>query len=209
VFRLFKHYVPYAVLFLALVDLALLLSAAEMAWVVRARQIGMEVEPVALRYWPLLNFAVTLQLAMVAVGVYGTDAFQSLRFAAARLVVAICLGVIFLSVVYFTLPGYTLWRSNSLYAMGFAFVFLISVRVLLARMFGSQAFKRRVLVLGAGQRAARLGRLGAERATSFLVVGHIDMGDCESVVATAVPRAAIDERSRARARRAAQGDACR
>ena len=191
--RLFKHYVPYAVLFLALVDLALLLSAAEMAWVVRARQIGMEVEPVTLRYWPLLNFAVTLQLAMVAVGVYGTDAFQSLRFAAARLVVAICLGVIFLSVVYFALPGYTLWRSNSLYAMGFALVFLISVRFLLARMFGSEAFKRRVLVLGAGQRAARLGRLGADRATSFLVVGHIDMGDCESVVATAVPRAAIDD----------------
>ncbi|UVO55464.1 TIGR03013 family XrtA/PEP-CTERM system glycosyltransferase [Sphingomonas sp. SUN039] len=191
-FRLFKHYVPYAVLFLALIDFALLFGAAEAAWVVRARQIGMGVDPIAVRYWPLVNFAVTLQLAMIAVGVYGSDAFHSLRFAAARLVVAICLGVIFLSVVYFALPGYTLWRSNSLYAMFFAFVLLVSVRMVLGRMFGTEAFKRRVLVLGAGQRAARLGRLGAERATSFSVVGHIDMGDCEPVVATAVPRAAID-----------------
>ena len=192
-FRLFKHYVPYAVLFLALIDLVLLLLAAEAAWVVRARQIDMGIDPIALRYWPLVNFALALQLAMIAVGVYGTDAFHSLRFAAARLLVAICLGVIFLSVVYFMLPGYTLWRSNSLYAMAFAFVLLVSVRALLGRMLGSEAFKRRVLVLGAGQRAARLGRLGAERATSFTVVGHIDMGDCVAVVGTAVPRSAIDD----------------
>ncbi len=192
-FRLFKHYVPYAVLFLALIDMVLLLFAADAAWVVRARQIGMAVDPIGLRYWPLVNFAIALQLAMVAVGVYGSDAFHSLRFAAARLLVAICLGVIFLSVVYFLLPGYTLWRSNSLYAMAFAFVLLVAVRMMLAQTLGTEAFKRRVLVLGAGQRAARLGRLGAERATSFSVVGHVDMGDCAPVVGTAVPRAAIDD----------------
>jgi sugar transferase (PEP-CTERM system associated) len=193
VFRLFKHYVPYTVLLLALLDFALLLVAAELAWVVRARQIGMAVEPVAERYWPIVNFALALQLAMISVGVYGTDAFQSLRFAAARLLVAISLGVIFLSVIYFLLPdGFTLWRSNSLYAMIIAFVLLVAVRVALGRMLGSSAFKRRVLVLGAGQRAARLGRLGAAPGASFAIVGHIDMGDCEPVVATAVPRAAIE-----------------
>ncbi len=192
-FRLFKHYVPYAVLFLAVIDLALLVVAADAAWVVRARQIGMAVDPIAMRYWPLINFALALQLAMVAVGVYGSDAFHSLRFAAARLMVAICLGVIFLSVIYFMLPGYTLWRSNSLYAMAFAFVLLVSIRTVLGQTLGTEAFKRRVLVLGAGQRAARLGRLGAERATSFSVVGHVDMGDCTPVVGTAVLRAAIDD----------------
>ena len=190
-FRLFKHYVPYAVLLLALVDLALLLISAEAAWVIRARQIGMAVDPLATRYWPIVNFALTLQLAMIAVGVYGTDAFQSLRFAAARLMVAICLGVIFLSVVYFALPGLTLWRSNSLYAMFIAFLLLVSVRGVLGKMLGSAAFKRRVLVLGAGQRAARLGRLGLERASGFIVVGHIDMEDCECVVPTAIVRGKI------------------
>ena len=191
-FRVFKHYVPYAVVLLALVDFILLLIAAETAWVVRARQIGMTVEPIALRYWPIINYAIALQLAMVAVGVYGTDAFQSLRFAAARLLVAISLGVIFLSVIYFALPGYTLWRSNSLYAMAFTFILLVSVRGLLGQMLGGETFKRRVLVLGAGQRAARLGRLGANRSASFSVVGHIDMGDCDVVVATAVLRSAIE-----------------
>ena len=187
-FRLFKHYVPYAVLLLAVVDLVLLLLSAELAWIVRANQIGMTVGPIVDRSWPVINFALALQLAMVAVGVYGTDSFQSLRFAAARLLVAICLGVIFLSVVYFALPGATLWRSNSLYAMFIAFVLLVSVRAVLGRMLGSTAFKRRVLVLGAGQRAARLGRLGIERASGFTVVGHVDMGDCECIVPIAIAR---------------------
>ena len=190
-FRLFKHYVPYAVLLLAGVDVVLLLVAAEAAWILRAQQIGMAVAPLATRYWPIVNFALTLELAMIAVGVYGPDAFQSLRFAAARLLVAICLGVIFLSVVYFALPGLTLWRSNSLYAMMIAFVLLVTVRAMLGTMLGSAAFKRRVLVLGAGQRAARLGRLGSERASGFIVVGHVDMEDCACVVPTAIAKGKI------------------
>ena len=157
-FRVFKHYVPHAVLLLALFDFMLLIGAAELAWVIRARQIDMFVDPAVTRLVPLVSFALSLQFAMIAVGVYGVDSLQSLRFASARLLVAICLGVIFLSVVYFAIPGATLWRSNSLYAMGIAYVFLVAVRALLGKALGSETFKRRVLVLGAGQRADRLRR---------------------------------------------------
>jgi sugar transferase (PEP-CTERM system associated) len=194
-FRLFKHYVPYAVLLLALFDFVLLLVAAELAWVVRARQIGMFVDPAINRALPLLNFALSLQCAMMAVGVYGTDSFQSLRFASARLLVAICLGVIFLSLVYFAIPGATLWRSNSLYAMVIAYILLVGIRVLLGKTLGSETFKRRILVLGAGKRADRLRRLGEAKGASFTVVGHIDMGDVPSVIPTAVPRELIDNLS--------------
>src|SRR3546814_15096987 len=90
---------------------------------------------------------------MVAVGVYGTEPLQSLRFATARLLVAISLGVIFLSFIAFVGPGATLWRSNSLYAMTFAFLLLIFLRILLGPFIGCEAFKRRLLVRGAGPRA--------------------------------------------------------
>jgi sugar transferase (PEP-CTERM system associated) len=194
-FRLFKHYVPYAVLLLALFDFALLFLSAEAAWVIRARQIDMGIDPIGTRAIPLLSFALALQCAMIAVGVYGVDAFQSLRFACARLLVAICIGVIFLSAIYFWLPGKTLWRSNSLYAMAIAYFALIAIRVLLGRMLGSETFKRRILVLGAGKRADRLRRLGDAKGAGFTVVGHIDMGDVASVIPTAVPRSAIENLS--------------
>jgi sugar transferase (PEP-CTERM system associated) len=194
-FRLFKHYVPYAVLLLALFDFVLLLGAAELAWVIRARQIGMFVDPTSTRLMPLVSFALALQFAMIAVGVYGVDSIQSLRFASARLLVAICLGVIFLSAIYFWIPGKTLWRSNSLYAMFIAWFLMIGIRALLGRTLGSETFKRRILVLGAGKRADRLRRLGDAKGAGFTVVGHVDMGDVTSVIPTAVSRTLIDNLS--------------
>src|SRR5579862_4737024 len=127
--RLFKHYVPHAVLLLGLLDFLLLIAAAEGGWILRAHQIGMDVGQIYDRVGPLLSFAVALQVAMLAVGVYGVDATQSIRFATARLLVAISLGVIFLSVMHFLTPDMTLWRSNSLYAMGLSFILLITLRL--------------------------------------------------------------------------------
>jgi sugar transferase (PEP-CTERM system associated) len=195
VFRLFKHYVPYAVLLLGLFDFALLIGAAEAGWVLRAHQIGMHVAPMTTRVGPLLSFAVALQTAMIAVGVYGTESLQSLRFSTARLLVAVSLGVIFLSVMFFALPGMTLWRSNSLYAMVFAFFMLFFIRLLLGSMLGGEAFKRRLLVLGAGHRANRIRQLSEKPGAGFTVVGHVAMDDCEQVIPSAIHRKHIENLS--------------
>ena len=115
--RVFKHYVPNAVLLLGLLDLVLLLMAAEAGWQLRAGQIGMATEPIHTRIPQLLSFAIPLEIAMVAVGAYGPGAIQSVRYATARLLVAVSLGVIFLSVIFFLVPAITFWRSNLFFAM--------------------------------------------------------------------------------------------
>ncbi|WP_022682299.1 TIGR03013 family XrtA/PEP-CTERM system glycosyltransferase [Sphingobium bisphenolivorans] len=189
--RLFKHYVPHAVLLLELLDFALLLGAAEGGWLLRARQIGMDVDHVLTRIGPLVSFAAAIQTAMVAVGVYGPEALQSIRFALARLLVAISLGVIFLSVMHFLLPHITLWRSNSLYAMGLSIALLLTIRLLLGSMLGGEAFKRRLVILGAGNRANRIRELEQRKGSGFLVVGYIAMNDGPQVVAEAINRSAI------------------
>jgi sugar transferase (PEP-CTERM system associated) len=189
--RVFKHYVPNAVLLLGLLDVLLLLGAAEAGWVMRARQIGMLVEPVATRLVPLLSFAASLETAMVAVGVYGAQSFQSIRYAAARLLVAISLGIIFLSVIFFLLPQATFWRSNLLYSMGFAAALLIALRILLGKTLGGQVFKRRVVVLGAGARASRLKALAAQPGAGFVVVGYVAMGEAGRLIPEAIERDAI------------------
>jgi sugar transferase (PEP-CTERM system associated) len=189
--RLFKHYVPNAVLLLGLLDLVLLLIAAELGWTVRADQIGMLVEPIHTRIPQLASFAFSLELAMVAVGVYGPDALQSLKYAAARLLVAISLGTIFLSVAFFLIPAITFWRSNLLYAMAFSGIMLVSLRVLLGKTLGSQIFKRRIVVLGAGPRAARLKALAATPGAAFVVVGYVSMSESNRVIPEAIARDAI------------------
>jgi sugar transferase (PEP-CTERM system associated) len=119
------------------------------------------------------------------------EALQSIRFAVARLLVAISLGVIFLSIVHFVAPDITLWRSNSLYAMGLAAALLLAVRLLLGSMLGGEAFKRRLVVLGAGPRADRIRQLEQRRGSGFLVVGYIAMNDGQQVIQEAINRNAI------------------
>lgn len=189
--RLFKHYIPYAVLFLAIIDFCLLVVAAETAWVIRANQIGMHVDYIGNRFGQLFTFAAAVHVAGMAVGVYGPDALQSLRFAIARLLVAVSLGVIFQSVMAFAFPGLTLWRSNSLYAMVLAFVFLAASRAILGSLIGGESFKRRLLVLGAGRRAQRIKDLEAKPGSGFVVVGFIAMDENKRVIPEAINRSAI------------------
>ena len=186
--RVFKHYVPYAVLLLGLVDVILLIASAELGWVIRAHQIGMLIEPTTSRLPQLLSFAFALQIALIAVGAYGVASFLSLRFAAARLAVAVLLGVSFLSILFFLVPSLALWRSNLAYATLIAVFLLVVVRASLGRALGSETFKRRIIVLGAGRRAARIGALAAQRGSNVIVAGYIAMGEADPVILDAMPR---------------------
>ena len=191
--RLFKHYIPYPILFLGLLDLLLLVVAAEISWVFRASQIGMSAGSIYDRPAPIISFAVALEFALIAVGVYGTESLQSLRFAAARILVAISLGVIFLSIMAFILPGITLWRSNSLYAMVLSIFFLMAARVMLGTMLDSRVFKRRLLILGAGPRASRIAELSSKQESGFIVGGYVNMNEGPAVVKTAIKRSDIND----------------
>ncbi len=184
--RLFKHYIPHAVLLLGLLDFALLLIAADLAWTLRTSQIGIAAGSLSARVPLLIGFGVTTQTAMIAVGVYGTEALRSLRFAGARLLVAVSLSILALALIDFLLPGATFWRSILLYAMVLAIALLVLNRLVTGGILGTSAFRRRVLVLGAGHRAQRLKDLAQKPDSGFAVVGYISMSDSSPLVAEAI-----------------------
>jgi len=194
--RLFKHYVPHAVLLLGLIDCALLLLAGNLAWTLRAAQIGMDTGSLTDRAGMLSAFAAVVLAAMIAVGVYGSEALRSLRFAGARLLVAVSLAIIALAFLDFLLPGSTFWRSTLLYAMGLSIALLMLNRLVVGGILGASAFRRRVLVLGAGPRAARLKQLGERPESGFAIVGYIDMGEGQPRVEQAIQRGGIEDVSR-------------
>jgi len=194
--RLFKHYVPHAVLLLGMIDCALLLLAGNLAWSLRAAQIGMDAGALGDRLGMLLGFAAAVLAAMIAVGVYGSEALRSLRFAGARLLVAVSLAIIALAFLDFLLPGRTFWRSTLFYAMGLSIALLMANRLIVGGVLGASAFRRRVLVLGAGPRASRLKRLGEREESGFAVVGYVDMNEGRAQVEQAIQRNAIEDLSR-------------
>lgn len=194
--RLFKHYIPHAVILLGLLDFALLVLASELAWQVRANQIGMDPGAFVDRWLPITGSAAVVWLAMIAVGVYGPYALRSLRFAGARLLVAISLGIIALATIEWILPGEHFWRSTLLYAMGFAVLVLVLDRLLLNSFLGSSAFRRRVMVLGAGDRAKRLRDLADKPEAGFAIVSYIAMSEPDPAVEEAIPRDAVHDLGR-------------
>lgn len=194
--RLFKHYIPHAVLLLGILDLILLIIASELAWQWRAHQIGMDIGTLSGRGFALFGTAMVIWLAMIAVGVYGPYALRSLRFAGARVLVAISLGIIALAVVDFVIRSDMFWRSTLLYTMVLAIVVLVADRLLLNSFLGSSAFRRRVMVLGAGSRAQRLRELGDKPETGFSVVSYVAMSEDNRVVEEAIARAAIHDLGR-------------
>ncbi|MCB2085833.1 MAG: TIGR03013 family PEP-CTERM/XrtA system glycosyltransferase [Sphingomonadaceae bacterium] len=194
--RLFKHYIPHAVVLLGLVDLVLLLLAGEGGWQLRASQIGMDPGSVRDRVVPLVGFAITVWTAMIAVGVYGSEALRSLRFACARLLVAVSLGIIAVSVIDFLIPGATFWRSTLVYAMVLTVAALIAARMLIGTFIGSSVFRRRVVVLGAGQRAYRLKQLAEDAGSGFAIVSYVAMSDAAREVDEAISREAIHDLGR-------------
>ncbi len=194
--RLFKHYIPHAVLLLGLLDLGLLVMASELAWQIRANQIGMDLGTFTNRWIALTGTSMVIWLAMIAVGVYGPNALRSLRFAGARVLVAISLGIIALAVIDFVIRTDIFWRSTLIYTMGLAILVLVADRLLLNSFLGSSSFRRRVMVLGAGDRAQRLRALGEKPETGFSIVSFIAMSEDSRIVEEAIPRAAIHDLGR-------------
>ncbi|WP_033073199.1 TIGR03013 family XrtA/PEP-CTERM system glycosyltransferase [Sphingopyxis sp. MWB1] len=194
-FRFFKHYVSHAVTLMALIEFLALLCAAEGAWHIYAYQAGFHAGPFAERAVPVMTFAIANSLALMAVGAYSSEALRSMGFAVVRLLAAISLGVIFLAVVGFALPNATMWRANSLYAMAIALAALFLIRLIMSQCAGASTFQRRILVLGAGPRAARLAKLAEKPGSGLVMAGFVAMSDKEKTVKGALPRDTFDSLS--------------
>lgn len=186
--RLFKHYIPHSVLLFWLCDLALLLLAGDLAWHLRASQIDIDVGAWSERMPPIVGFALVCSLSMVSVGLYSPEALRSPRYAFARSLVALSLGGVALAVIDFMLPTVGFWRSTLLYALGLGALLIGLTRLLLSHAVDRDRFKRRVVVLGAGARAARLKALAEQEDSGFTIAGFIAMNEAHRVLPEATAR---------------------
>ena len=194
--RLFKHYVSYSVAVLVFLDFVLLAVAAEGAWHIRTTQIGSSLGPLPERLIELFAYAALVIATMVAVGCYSPEALRSIRFATARLLVAVSMAVIGISVLDFLIPGDLFWRSTLLYAMVLSVALLVANRVVAGPLLGTSTFKRRIVVLGSAARAVRLRDLSRRANSGFVIAGFVDMGDAPSEIPEAIPRTSIADLGR-------------
>ena len=189
--RLFRSHVPASLLLLGILEVLWLLAACEMAWQFRIYQAGIGYRPAATRVPELLTFASVVFVILLGVGYYRIECFRSLRISLVRLVASLFFALLALSVIFFLYPDVVVWRSVLLYALLAAFAGLVTLRALFQNFGGLDRFKRNILLMGAGDRAAIIHALAARPDSSFTVVRSIRMTESECQDTTADDRESI------------------
>ncbi|WP_250625475.1 TIGR03013 family XrtA/PEP-CTERM system glycosyltransferase [Pinirhizobacter soli] len=131
-----------------------------------------------------LLFAGVVFVTMAALGQYRAHLRSSWIGLVARQALGFGMGGLALVVVFYLLPQAYLGRGVLGMALLIGFVLLAAFRTLFMRLVEVDAFKRRVLILGAGQRAGQIHTRMRRRADrrGFFVVGYIRGCHEESVV---------------------------
>jgi sugar transferase (PEP-CTERM system associated) len=182
--RIFRRYVQTWLLALAFCEAGILLAAYYTGVFARFGDIGQFEHELRLHATSAVSFVVILMLAMYSFGAYHSDALVSARVMLTRLGVSFLAGLAAAATVQYMLPVITFWRSALMIAMATGFIGIVGVRFLCLPILRKPAFRRRMVVLGTGERAARIAELEASQAAkTFTCVGFVWIGDNEIKVA--------------------------
>jgi sugar transferase (PEP-CTERM system associated) len=119
-------------------------------------------------------FAVSLSLPMVALGLYDKEIFRDFGTIVVRMTVGFVIGLILLALTIFVLPSLRIWSGAFAMAMVFAVGGMLGAHLLFLRLVNSEVLKRRILVLGTGDQAARIEALERDgQASCFVCVGYL------------------------------------
>jgi sugar transferase (PEP-CTERM system associated) len=188
--RIFRHYIPTPVLVLGAIEALCILFSAELAWHLRLFQVGSQAGPITERLPQLLTVVVVTGAVFIAVGMYESEAYKSIRLSMKRLFVALLISALTITLLFFIFPDVALWRSIFVYAFVLMAVIILLVRVAFERLIGDR-LKRRVLVLGAGERAARIAALQRRPHAGFTVGTYIRMSPTEQALDHGVDRDSV------------------
>ncbi len=121
-----------------------------------------------------ISFAFWVIVGMVSVGMYRARQRPHFRAILGRILVAIALGSLANVLFFYLLPDLTTGRGIMIGAVLLSGLILPLARLYLLKFFDSSSVRRRVLVLGAGQAASRIGALRrSSDKRRFEVVGFV------------------------------------
>ncbi len=174
--RIFRHYLSTTVLALAAIEALLLAVAVYAGKFLRFADADHFIEEIYRHAPDAAIFVGVFMLTMHAVGVYRQESLSDTRVMFLRLCVSFLLGFVAIGALQYSVPSLELWRSALGIAILLGFTGIVCFRLASRRVVTSHALKRRILVLGAGSRAARIGSLEvSRRAPSFMCAGFIQM----------------------------------
>lgn len=183
--RVFKQYIPFSFMALALLEsTAMFFSvyAGMATW--KAIFPDFSSEAPAPLHWKAIIFLLIINLSLVAMGLYQ----RRFRYGTAGIVLRICsafiLAAVAISLVFYLIPALFLDRGPLTVALFFAFILITAIRIGFLKTVDQSILKRRILVLGAGEKAnqiaTNLRRASDQR--EFTIVGYVHVRGEHDVV---------------------------
>lgn len=183
--RIFKHYIPRSLFILGLMESVILMAAIWAALNLRYYQVGFE-RPVFSEYAvEIFSFAFVVYMVLLATGLYQLEAGRDMRVTVIRLITSLGLSFIVLSVVLYMLPEIELWRSVIIIGLLFSFVGILLSRYIYMHIVDLKGLKRRVLVLGAGERAKMVYNCGVMVSNEVEFVDFLRVNVAENAIENA------------------------
>lgn len=169
--RIFRHHVYLPVALLFLLELAAAVCAIHLASAISHESLANTGDV----FWPAyVIYCSILMLCLMAMGLHNVRMRERLSGIALRLVLAATVTAIALLLLAAAVPGLLVGPIALFEALLASVVVGLLLRTLGARIMGDQAFKRRVLIYGAGRQAQRIANLRrrTDRA-GFVIVGFV------------------------------------
>ncbi len=158
--RVFRHYLPRSLVILGAGEALILFSAIYVAVTVGVLEINPTARLLVGPVWTKgLAYVLLMMLVMAIAGLYQRGLREDPRGMALRVGVALAIGTLIMAFAGAFAAHLAIGKRALLVAFVFSFVGIAMFRALVYRYLDTSYFKRRVLVLGAGELAAQVERL--------------------------------------------------
>ncbi len=173
--QLFRYHVPTEFVVLAVTEFLALMFALYLA--LCFRYAGFDWQQHLGSFFPkAMAYAGVLQLSLLAFGVYQRQAGRFLDELVLRIASGLLLGLIPLGVSFYIVPGFFLGRGVLLIAVTLSFFFITFIRLFFRNVVKEGTMWTRILVLGAGKRAALIREAMANgELESLNIIGFVAM----------------------------------
>lgn len=175
-FRFFNHYIRVPYLLLGIVEAFIFYVSVYIAAYVRFAGIIEESETglKGLERGALI-YAIIMIITFIAMGLYQANQRDSLKVLILRIITAYFFGLVGLSLLFYMMPNLYLGRGIIILSVIISFLILFILRMSLLS-FSGNTFKRRVLVLGTGDKALALSGLRRKSdRRGFALLGYIHL----------------------------------
>lgn len=176
--RIFRHYMPVQLVVLAAAEVAILILSMYLGVALRFASGGVSevltIGQIAVR---AVLFALVMLATMTAFGLFTRESQAGDNNFYIRFLASFVVGGIAMTFVFYLLPGLILGRGAMALAFLFAFMGTALNRIVFIRLVDINTLKRRLLVLGTGTRAARVGTMVTQDESigrKFHLVGYLN-----------------------------------